>query len=366
MSSSSSSAIVYYITAHGYGHGTRSCDILRALREADGARPLIVVSDLPRLFLDARLAGCNCAVRPGCFDVGMVQLDSLRADIDRTLVECRVLLARADALCEQETAFLRGIGAAAVVCDIPSIPLEAAKRAGVPALAAGNFGWDWIYEEFIERDAGWREIVEVFRRGYRQADLLLQMPFSGPMTAFPRRTEIGVTARPGRPRRSELAALTGADPAKRWVLLSFAKLEWGGEALAELSAHKDWEFFSVLPACWPGFVVHAIDRRDVPYSDVLASCDIVVTKPGFGVLAECAVNRKPIVYAEREHFREYAVLEAALKRHFRSVHVPAAELYRGRLRHALEQIEHQPEPAEPVPMGGDVMAARLILEHARS
>ncbi len=358
-------AIAYYITAHGYGHGTRSCDILRAIRERDPARPLTVVSDLPQSFLDSRLGDLGCRFRAARFDVGMVQLDSIRVDIGATLRECRELLSRADGLLEAEIRFLEAENIGAVVCDIPSVPLRAAKAAGIPALGAGNFAWDWIYEAFVDDDPAWREIVEHFRGGYALCDLLMRMPFAEPMAAFPRRIDIGVTARPGRARRVELAALTGANPAKPWVLLSFASLSWDDAALRNLHALRDWDFFTVRPLAWEGPNIHAVDRRIIPYADVLASCDVVLTKPGFGVLAECAVNCKPIVYVERTDFREYPILEAAVKRYYRHIHLPSERLYRGDLRAALEAIASAPEPTESVPAGGDVQAAELILDRVR-
>ncbi len=51
--------IAYYITAHGYGHGTRSCDVLRALHRLYPEQPVIVTTDLPRDFLNSRLTGCD-------------------------------------------------------------------------------------------------------------------------------------------------------------------------------------------------------------------------------------------------------------------------------------------------------------------
>ncbi|MEI8207484.1 MAG: hypothetical protein WCG03_11455, partial [Kiritimatiellales bacterium] len=71
--------IAYYITAHGYGHGARSCDVLRALYWLYPEQPVIVTTDLPRDFLNSRLAGCgNLTFREGAFDVGLVQKDSLQ------------------------------------------------------------------------------------------------------------------------------------------------------------------------------------------------------------------------------------------------------------------------------------------------
>ena len=105
----------------------------------------------------------------------------------------------------------------------------------------------------------------------------------------------------------------------------------------------------------------AVDGRQFPYADVMASCDVVVTKPGYGVMQECAVNDKPMVYVEREDFREYPILEAALKRHFRTVHLPAHKLYHGDLEAALAAVPRASAPLERLGAGGDDLAAQEIL-----
>ena len=359
--------IAYYVTAHGYGHGVRSCDVFAALLAARPDVRLTATTDLPESFLRSRLpeAGSRLVVRPGAFDVGMVQKDSIRVDVEATLAEALELLEERPRLVDYEAEFIRGEGADLVVADIPAIPLEAADEAGIPALAVGNFSWDWIYAPFVARDARWLEVVRAFEQGYRKAKRLLKLPFSPPMGIFARQTNVPLLAKPGRARRGELAALTGADAAKRWVLLSFTSLGWDAAALDEVERLEDFEFFTVLPLDWPGRRnVHAVDRRMVGFSDVLASVDAVVTKPGYGVLSDCVANAKPIVYAEREDFVEYPLLERELKRYLRNVHVPAADLYAGRLRAALEAVESAPAPGETLPGGGAEAAAALMLETA--
>lgn len=358
--------LAFYITAHGYGHASRSCDVLRALREQSPETPIHVIADLPEDFFTTRLPPGPWRFRRARFDVGMVQLDSIRVDVRATLKECRALLERAPQLLAAEERFISENKIGAVVCDIPAIPLRAARACGVPAIAIGNFAWDWIYEEFLATDAAWQPVVDHFRRGYSESDLLLRYPFAEPMTAFPNHAEIGVPARAGVNRRAELAHLCGADPAKRWVLLSFTTLDLGPVALERIRSLREWEFFTVAPLQWAGPNFHCVDRSRISYSDVLASCDAVLTKPGFGVLSECAVNDKPMIYVERTEFREYPILESAVKRYFRNVHLPAEDLYRGNLRSALESIESAVRPGERVPSGGDQQAARHILRRVRA
>ena len=278
---------------------------------------------------------------------------------------CIARLGARPVLVDIEAEFLRGEGADLVVADIPSIPLEAAAEAGLPAVAVGNFSWDWIYAPFAERDPRWLRVINLFEQGYRQARLLLKLPFSPAMPVFARHVDIPLLAKPGRDRRAELAAATGADPARRWVLLSFTTLGWSEDALRRVEALETVEFFAVKPLDWPGRRnIHAVDRRRFGFSDVLASADAVVTKPGFGILSDCVANAKPIIYAEREDFIEYPLLERELKRFLPNVHIPAADLYAGRLGEALTAIETAPPPPETLPGGGAEQAADLLAKLA--
>jgi len=356
--------IAYYITAHGYGHGVRSSDIIGALLAAHPAVSITVTTDLPEIFLRSRLPDGDgrLVVRPGAFDVGMVQKDSIRVDVAATLAATLELLEERPRLVDYEAEVLRGEGADLVVADIPSIPLEAAAAAGIPAVAVGNFSWDWIYAPFALRDPRWRPVVRMFEEGYRKAKLLLKLPFSPAMSIFPRRTDLPLLARPGRARRRELAALTGADANKRWVLLSFTSLEWNEPALDAVEALNAFEFFTVKPLEWTGRMnIHAVDRRTIGFSDVLASSDVVITKPGYGILSDCVANARPIIYAEREDFIEYPMLERELKRFLRNVHIPQADLYAGRLGPALAAIESATEPREILPRGGAEKAVKTLI-----
>ena len=354
-------SLVYYVTTHGYGHGARSCDVLSAVLRRRPELTIHLISDLPESFLAPRLPAGDIRYRTGSFDVGMVQLDSVRVDVPATLRAARELLAAWPARVQQEVAYLKRVQAGLVVADIPGLPLQAAHQLGLPALAVGNFAWDWIYEPFAAEQPGWQPVVDTYRAAYADCDLLLRLPFHEPMRAFVRQMDVPLLARPGVNRREVLAAHTGADPATTWVLLSFSTLEWNREALERVNRVSGCTFFTVKPLAWAGPRMVAVDRHQFPYADVMASCDVVVTKPGYGVMQECAVNDKPMVYVEREDFREYPILEAALKRHFRTVHLPAHKLYHGDLEAALAAVPRASAPLERLGAGGDDLAAQEIL-----
>lgn len=359
--------IAYYITAHGYGHGVRSCDLLLALLQEHPGIQVTVTTDLPESFLRNRVPCDGLTIRQGAFDVGMVQTDSIRVDVDATLEQALQLVEQRPALLESEVEFLSRFKPGLVVVDIPSIPIEAAKQVGIPAVAIGNFSWDWIYSPFVERDPRWQSVIELFEDGYRQADLLLKLPFSPAMEIFSKQVDIPLLAQPGPERREDIAAMTGADLSKKWVLLSFATLDWDANALKQVEALDAYEFFTVKPLSWFGCRnIHSVERARVGFPSVLASVDVIVTKPGFGILSECVVSGKPMIYAERKDFIEYPLLERGLKRVLRNAHIPASELYAGRLGPALAAIETAPTPSETLATGGAKQAADLLVSLAGS
>ena len=354
--------IAYYISSHGYGHGVRSCDIIRALNRLYPNVSVTITSDIPASFLRNRLGTDRNTIRPGSLDVGMVQLDSIRVDVPATLKKVRALYARKAEWIEAETVFLHENKISLVVVDIPAIPIEAAKKFRLPVIAVGNFAWDWIYSEFVETDAAWRELICEFEQGYRKVDLLLRLPFAEPMKTFPIIEDLPLVATPGCSRREELIKLTGCDPKKKWVLLSFTSLDWDEEALSNTEMLAAYEFFTVKPLEWRRKNIHAIDRNRIPFSDVLASVDVVISKPGFGLMSECVVNRKPLIYADRADFREYPVLVEGIRRYLKNVHIPSELLYQGKLAEALKAIWNQSKPKETLAVGGDETAARRIAD----
>jgi hypothetical protein len=356
-------SIAYYISAHGYGHGVRSCSIINAVNSLCPQVAVHVVSRLPFSFLGNLIDTARNPLRPESLDTGMIQLDSIRVDVPATLMQVEQLYSRRRELVAQEVDFLRTNDVGLIVADIPGIPIEAAALLGIPRLAVGNFAWDWIYSAYASRDSRWKPIVELFQEEYAKTNLLLRLPFCEEMKAFPRIEDIPLVASPGYSRRGEIAAITGCDPEKKWILLSFTDLDWDEDALGCVEQIPDYELFTVLPLSWQRRNIHALDRERVGFSSAIASVDAVISKPGFGILSDCVVNRKPLIYADRSDFAEYQVLETSIKKYLKHVHIPATDLYRGNLAGSLERIWQNPDPVETLPSGGDRIAAQRIAEY---
>lgn len=66
--------------------------------------------------------------------------------------------------------------------------------------------------------------------------------------------------------------------------------------------------------------------RGIPYLALLAACDAVFTKPGYGIVSEAARHRTRLLYTDRGDFPEYPWLVRWMEENVPAAYVPSAEL----------------------------------------
>src|SRR4051812_42770996 len=74
-----------------------------------------------------------------------------------------------------ETGFLSSVRADLILADIPFLAGFVSESAGVPAIAIGNFTWDWIFRAV----PGAAALVNTVREGYKFR-CALRLPLSQP------------------------------------------------------------------------------------------------------------------------------------------------------------------------------------------
>jgi L-arabinokinase len=102
-------------------------------------------------------------------------------------------------------------------------------------------------------------------------------------------------------------------------------------------------------------------RRGFLYQDIVRAVDVVVTKPGYGIIAEALANQTALLYTSRGHFIEYDVLVAGMPRYLRCRFIPQEELFRGRWAPHLDALIAQPAPPDQPRVDGAELAAQLLL-----
>ena len=98
------------------------------------------------------------------------------------------------------------------------------------------------------------------------------------------------------------------------------------------------------------------------YEDLVAASDVVVSKPGYGIVSECIANGVALLYTSRGHFAEYDVLVREMPRVLRCRFIPQQELMAGRWSDHVERLLAQPTARERMPTNGADVAAEEILE----
>src|SRR5262249_11219177 len=113
------------------------------------------------------------------------------------------------------------------------------------------------------------------------------------------------------------------------------------------------------------FVLLVAEREPPPglrYEDLVAAADVVVSKPGYGIVSECAANGTALLYTSRENFIEYGVLVDGMPGLLRSKFINADDLRAGRWSGAIRDLLAQPDHLERPRTDGAAVAATTILE----
>jgi hypothetical protein len=340
--------LVFYITGHGFGHASRTIEVINALLTLEPALGIYIRTSTPRWLFDVTVKGrftydhCEC-------DPGMVQIDSVRLDEEASIARAVRFIASFEDRVAGEAARLAELRPGLVVADIPALGIAAAARAGVPAIALGNFTWDWIYSAY----PGTERVIDALAAAYSQATLALRLPMWGGFGAFSTIIDLPFVARHSLRTVEDTRTYLRLAPDTRVVLPSFGG--HGLEGLDHVAQKLD------------GYdVISEIDEKRLyadgfRYEDLVRAADVVVTKPGYGIIAECLANDTAILYTDRGRFIEYDVLVAAMPRFLRCAYIGHNDLFAGRWQEHLDSVLAQPAPPErPATNGADVAADLLL------
>lgn len=353
--------LVAYVSGHGFGHASRVSEVLRALRRRAPGVAIAVRSTVPRWFFEPTL-GDALTYGHSRLDVGVVQSDSLTVDIDATAAAYGAIEAQRDALIAAELAALAPLRPDVVLADIPALAFDVAAALGVPGVAMTNFSWDWIYADYARDHPAFAPLVAALRRSYGQATLLCRLPLHGDLAAFPRRRDVPLVARRAVRERDDVRARLQLPRDHRLVLLSFGGI---GLTLEQVPALAGVSFVGTSGAAVETRGCRLLGNEQltaaaVRYEDLVGAVDAVMTKPGYGIVAECIANGTPIVYTSRGRFAEYEVLVAGIEAHLANAFIDPADLRAGRWHAALERVWSMPSPPPPA-IDGAAAVAELLL-----
>jgi L-arabinokinase len=362
--------MVFYVSGHAFGHAARVIEVINAVSAAAPDTAIVVRTAAAKWLFDVTVRAPIEFHEVQC-DTGVVQRDSLHLDIPRTIHDAWQFTARLDERADAEAAFLRARGATLVVGDIPPLAFVAARRAGIPSVALGNFTWDWIYAGYAEAVAEAPGLLPAIREAYRHASLTLRLPLWGGFEDWASPiVDLPFVARHSRRSPVEVRREVGVPDNRRMVLVSFGGLGIEGLPLEPLASIDGYAVVttghglaraSAVPRGVRVLDDRGVYARGLRYEDLVRAADAVVTKPGYGIIAECLANDTAMLYTSRGQFAEYDVLVGGMPRLLRCRFLGHDDLYSGRWQAHLDALLAQPPPPEQPATDGAAIAARYLI-----
>ncbi|MGE3840256.1 MAG: hypothetical protein AB7I50_01590 [Vicinamibacterales bacterium] len=365
--------VLFYVSGHGFGHASRTIEVINALAALRPDLALALRTGASRWLCELTLTA-PVAISTVTTDIGVVQIDALRPDVEATLERARAFYAEREALVEREAQAIDAAGASLVVSDVPPVAFAAAERAGVPSIAISNFTWDWIYADYERALELSAEVSSLCRDWQSRADEGWRLPMHGGFEGIHSLRDLPLVARRSRHPRAAVRKRLGWPDDRPVVLTSF-----GGVGMKQLPLERaaaDGRLLVVgcaepvsetagAPLCTiAGGVALLNERRlytdGLRYEDVVAAVDVVVTKPGYGIIAECAANGAALLYTSRGRFAEYDVLVSQMPRWLRTRFIEQDALFAGDWSAEVEALLTQPPAPEQPRVDGADTAARWL------
>ena len=368
------STIFFYVSGHGYGHASRQVEIIRALRAKRGDIRLFVRTSAPSWLFERGL-GDLVELSHVEVDTGVVQIDSLKVDVAASTAQASAFHEQLEARSESEARLLTACRADLVVADIPPLAFSAAARAGLPAAAAANFTWDWIYGAYQSEVARTPNLVPRIQRAYATAAVAWRLPMHGGFESFSRIVDVPHVARRSSRDPRDVRKILNLPTTQPLVLISFGRyglseIDWSTVATITdygiVLTHNGNQYTAVdgvrLGAGSPFRLVDegTLRRSGLSYEDLVRAMDAVITKPGYGIIAECAANDTAVLYTSRGRFIEYDILVEAMPRYVRCGYIPQDALFRGDWKPPLDALLAAPRPAAADFSGAAVIADGIL------
>ena len=312
---------------------------------------------LPRAVLAPRLAG-DWQHLPGVADPGMIMRSALEVDVDASAAAYQALHHGWDQKVAVEARHLHALAPDLVLTDVPYLPLAGAAAAGIPAAAICSLNWMDIYRHYCGTRPEAPGIIAQMLAAYGSAAAFLRLEPGMPMPDLHNCRPTGVVAQTGAHQRPLINARFGLNGTERLVIVTTGGIplpidysRW--PQLAGIRWLVDWN----VPAQRSDFL--PIAALGMPFTDLLHSCDALVTKPGYGSFSEAACNGIPLLYVRRHDWPEESFLVDWLQKHARGLEISRSQLERGDLADALAALWSAAGPA-PVEPRGILQAAEYL------
>ena len=356
------------ISSHGFGHLSQAAPVVNQLRKLLPKLRITVRAKFPEEQIKKRILNPD-AVQHAADDFGMIMRDALTLDIPASLDAYKKfhtdlpdnVQRLAQELIEQKVDV--------VLSDIPYLTLAAAQKAGIPSIALCSLNWADILEFALNQrqksdqsDPSGEAIVHEIREIYQKANHFLLPAPSMAMPLLTNTIAIGPVCDPGVNRRHSL--ITNDDSLLVLVGMGGMPYKLNPDSWPTHALGKPLRYIVADQIADRSSNPHlfAESKTNLTYADLVASVDLIMTKPGYGMFAEAAAAGVPVLYVERLNWPEADALTCWLQSVAHCTEISTDALHRGDFAQDMQQLLQRGRYA-PVPPMGNLQAAKLITRY---
>ena len=354
--------VLLALSAHGYGHLAQCAPVIDALSVVVPALQLSVCSTLPQPVIANRIS-IPFDLHAAGLDPVLQMHSAWEVDAPASQQVYRGFHEDWEAGLQHDRQLLRELNPDVVLADIPYRILLAAEQLGVQTIGLCSLNWAAIYSAYCEgSDMDTRMLAQMLS-GYRAADVFLMPQPAMAMPELDNTRGIGPIARSGKQQRSGLRTSCGIPAAARVILVALGGIETEMPlANWPLVENTSWIFAPAVHAEREDMI--DLDELSMSFIDVLASVDVVLTKPGYGTYAEAVCHGVALLALARPDWPETATLNQWAQQHGRIATITREQFHGGDFVSGVEALLALPMGAGLEPTG--ITDAVAVLREALS
>ncbi|MGV8119295.1 MAG: hypothetical protein AB2L14_05975 [Candidatus Xenobiia bacterium LiM19] len=359
--------ILVYVTSHGFGHASRMSQVLNSLARRLPDSFFHIRTGAPEWYFRHLLDDCVRFSWSGAdIDIGVVQDNPVRLSKKKTVESFAEFWKNKDANVEREAALFGSGALSLIIADIPPLAFLVADRLQIPSIGISNFTWDWIYRDYVKCYPEYSYIIPEIQDAYRKATVMLRLPFYGPFPPGVTIIDVPLVARKSEKDRNHTCAALNISQDRPLVLISFGGIPMSSSLFHNLESLNSYRLITTFPAQGTVPTAHHIAEEQIVqaglrYADIVNAVDMVVGKPGYGLVSECIACGTPLLYTSRGCFAEYGALVRGIKRYLRSHYIPKTDLISGNWDVYLKKLVSSKPPDEKCATDGDTVVSEHIV-----
>ncbi|NOU01581.1 MAG: hypothetical protein HOO95_08435 [Gallionella sp.] len=330
--------LVVSISGHGFGHVAQTAPILNALYDRIPKLRITICSSAPISHLRSRIH-VPFTHLPSEGDIGMVMSSALDVEVEASRVAYQKYHTDWDKRVANEAQLLRALKADFVFSNVGYLALAGAQLAHIPNVALCSLNWADIYRHYCGED----EITTQIQSCYANAMAFLRATPGMQMLDLPNLIPVAPIAAVGKRQRDEINRILNLPQHDKLVLVSM-----GG--IASRLPIERWPRISgvhwLVSQSW--HIDHpdalALETLQMDFKDILASCDALICKPGYGSFVEATYSGVPVIFVNRHDWPESPALVEWLRMHGVSHEVSRDKLNEGKFEEILADLWSQNRP----------------------